>query len=126
VNEVPHSKGFARRPERRGSDPVSIGEVVDSLLADDLFARGVPVATLIRAWPALVGEGLAKATTPISLEGTTLTIRADDGPWGAQARYFTEQIRERAEQALGPGSVTSVRVVVAGHRPGSRNRRSQG
>jgi predicted nucleic acid-binding Zn ribbon protein len=105
---------------------VPIGDVVDELLADDLFAPGIPIATLIRTWPALVGEGLAKATTPVSLDGTILTVRASDGPWGAQARYFTEQIRARADTALGEGSVTAVRIVVAGHGSSTRNRRSQG
>lgn len=123
---MPHSKGFAGRRERRSGDPVSIGEIVDQLLADDVFARGIPVVTLIRAWPELVGEGLAKATTPVSLEGTILTVRAADGPWGAQATYFTEQIRERAEQALGAGSVTAVKIVVGSRTSEPRNRRSQG
>ena len=121
---MPHSKGFARRRDRRSEDPVSIGDVVDELLRDEAFAPGIPIATLIASWPELVGESLAKATAPVSLEGRILTVRAADGPWGAQARYFTEQIRERADRALGEGSVTAVRIVVA-PRPGEpRNRRS--
>ena len=121
---MPHSKGFARRRDRRSEDPVSIGDVVDELLRDEAFAPGIPIATLIQDWPELVGESLAKATAPVSLEGRILTVRAADGPWGAQARYFTEQIRERADRALGEGSVTAVRIVFA-PRPGEpRNRRS--
>ena len=121
---MPHSKGFARRRDRRSEDPVSIGDVVDELLRDEAFAPGIPIATLIQDWPELVGESLAKATAPVSLEGRILTVRAADGPWGAQARYFTEQIRERADRTLGEGSVTAVRIVVA-PRPGEpRNRRS--
>jgi hypothetical protein len=82
----------------------------------------MPVARLIRAWPELVGERLAQATMPESLEGGVLTIRAADGPWGSQARYLTEEIRKRADEALGGGAVTSVRIVVSGQ----RNRRSEG
>ena len=123
---MPHSKGFANKKERRSGDPVPLGEIVDELMRDDVFAPGIPIATLIRTWPELVGDGLSKATTPVSLEGGILTVRAADGPWGSQARYFTEQIRERADRALGEGSVSAVRIVVAG-RPGEpRNRRSQG
>jgi len=118
---MPHSKGFSRRKDRRSTDPVPIGEIVDGLLAEDVFARGMPVARLIRAWPELVGERLAQATQPLSLEGGVLTIRAADGPWGSQARYLVDQIRERADDALGGGAVTSVRIVVEGQ----RNRRSE-
>lgn len=118
---MPHSKGFAHRKDRRSGDPVSIGEVVDGLLSEAVFARGMPVARLIRAWPELVGERLAKAAQPVSLEGGVLTIRAEDGPWGSQVKYLAEEIRRRADEALGGGVVTSVRIVVGGQ----RNRRSE-
>lgn len=120
---MPHSKGFSRRREHRSDDPVSIGEVVDGLLAEDVFARGMPVAKLARRWPTLVGERLAEATKPVSLEAGVLVVRASDGPWGAQAKYLAEEIRKRADEALGGGVVHTVRVVVG---PGSsepRNRR---
>jgi hypothetical protein len=117
---VPHSKGFAHRRDRRSTDPVAIGDVVDGLLAEGTFNRGMPVATLARAWPQVVGERLAKATIPDGLEGGVLVVRASDGPWGAQAKFLCEEIRRRADEALGGGVVTGVRVVVGD----TRNRRS--
>lgn len=120
---MPHSKGFARRKDARRTDPVSIGEVVDGLLAEEVFARGIPVATLIQRWPEVVGERLAEATTPVSLEGGVLVLRASDGPWGSQARYLAEQIRTRADEALGGGQVRSVRIEVDPGRWGKRTRR---
>jgi len=123
---MPHSKGFGRRVDRRTGDPVPIGDVVDALLREDVFSRGMPIATLARRWPELVGERLARATKPASLEGGILLIRASDGPWGAQARFLAEQIRERADAALGTGSVKAVRIVVSSGAWDERNRRSQG
>ena len=123
---MPHSKGFGRRVDRRTGDPVPIGDVVDALLREDVFSRGMPIATLARRWPELVGERLARATKPASLEGGILLIRASDGPWGAQARFLAVQIRERADAALGTGSVKAVRIVVSSGAWDERNRRSQG
>jgi hypothetical protein len=120
---MPHSKGFAFRREERRGDPVPIGEIVDDLLREDVFARGMPLVRLIRAWPELVGERLAGATVPVSLEAGVLTVRAADGPWASQARYFTEEIRARADGALGGDAVTAVRIVV-GRPPTDRNPRS--
>jgi hypothetical protein len=117
---MPHSKGFAHRRDARSDDPVAIGDVVDRLLDEDVFRRGMPVAKLSRSWPTLVGERLAEATTPVSLEGGCLVVRAADGPWGSQARYLANEIRTRADEALGGGVVTSIRIVVASE----RNRRS--
>lgn len=127
---MPHSKDFARRKEPRSADPVPIGEVVDALMAEEAFSRGMPVAKLAQSWRDVVGDRLAEATRPASLENGILTIQADDGPWGTQARYLGEQIRKRADEALGGGVVKGVRVTVGqrGPSPGSlgaidRNRR---
>jgi len=119
---MPHSKGFHRRADVRTNDPVSIGDVVDRLLAEDVFQRGMPVATLVRAWPEVVGERLAEATTPVSLEAGCLVVRAADGPWGSQATYLADEIKTRADQALGGGVVQTIRIVVGTQ----RNRRSEG
>jgi hypothetical protein len=119
---MPHSKGFAHRPDGRSGDPVAIGDIVEGLLQEDLFRRGMPVARLSRAWPTIVGERLAEATTPMSLEGGCLVVRAADGPWGSQARYLADEIRTRADDALGGGVVSTIRIVVATE----RNRRSDG
>ena len=116
---MPHSKGFASRKDRRSADAVPIGEIVDSLLEEDLLRRGLPIAKLAREWPALVGERLGRETRPVSLEGGILTVRASDGPWGAQARYLAEEIRTRADAALGTGTVNTIRIVVED----GRNRR---
>jgi hypothetical protein len=116
---MPHSKGFAGRKDRRSGDPVPIGEIVDALLQEDVLRRGMPIAKLARAWPELVGQRLGEATRPVALEGGILTVRAADGPWGAQAKYLAEEIRMRADAALGSGSVKGIRVVV----DDGRNRR---
>jgi hypothetical protein len=112
---MPHSKGFGQRRDARSRDAVPIGDIVDRLLGEDAFSRGMPIVTLLRAWPELVGERLAEATTPVSLEGGVLVVRASDGPWGAQATYLAEEIRTRADRALGGGAVTRIRIVVGEH-----------
>ncbi|GIU97769.1 MAG: hypothetical protein KatS3mg013_1572 [Actinomycetota bacterium] len=111
-------------PEERSAEPVALGEVLEGLLARRAFAAGVPIATLATRWPEVVGARLAEATEPASLEHGVLVVRADDGPWGAQARFLAEAIRARADEALGGGVVRTVRVVV-GEGPEPRNRRSK-
>ena len=89
-----------------------LSDVVDGLLAENVFQRGMPVATLARGWPSIVGERLAGATMPDALEAGVLIVRASDGPWGAQAKFLTEEIRRRSDEALGGGVVRAVRIVV--------------
>jgi predicted nucleic acid-binding Zn ribbon protein len=109
---VPHSKGWRERRDPRSADPSAIGEIVDGLLGEELFARGLPIGRLAAMWPQLVGERLAAETAPAALEGGVLTVEATNGPWGAQAKFLNEEIRRLADEALGGGRITRVHVVV--------------
>jgi predicted nucleic acid-binding Zn ribbon protein len=113
---VPSAKGFRSRADGPSDEPVAIGEVIDGLLSEQVFARGVPVARLAAEWAAIVGERLASETAPASLDGGVLTVVATSGPWGAQARFLHEEIRRRADEALDDETIRSVRVVVRNRR----------
>lgn len=109
---VPHSKGFGHRKDERTLKATRIGDVVDGLLQERTFARGMPIGQLASDWAAVVGPRIAAESAPVSLERGVLVVAATTGPWGAQVRFLAEQIRERAETALGTGSVAKVQVVV--------------
>ena len=113
---MPHAKGFRRRSRDPSSEPVELGDVIDNLMADQVFARGMPVAHLAAGWPSVVGERLASETAPATLEGGVLTVTATSGPWGAQARFLHEEIRLRADEALGGEQITAVRIIVRNRR----------
>ena len=107
-----HAKGWRQRKDPRSAESSPIGEIVDALLSEELFARGLPVGRLAAMWPELVGERLAAETAPASLEGGVLTVEATNGPWGAQAKFLNDEIRRLADEALGGGRITRVHVVV--------------
>jgi predicted nucleic acid-binding Zn ribbon protein len=109
---VPHSKGYEHRREARSGDPVSIGDVVESLMAQEVFSRGMPVAQLSMKWPQVVGERLAAETSPLSLEDGVLVVGVSNGPWGAQAKFLHAEILRHADEALGGGKVRAVKIVV--------------
>jgi predicted nucleic acid-binding Zn ribbon protein len=73
------------------------------------------------AWDEMVGPELATHCEPVRLAGRVLVVRCDSPAWSTQLRYLTAQLIERAEAALGPGSVREVRVTV-----GSLEGRAQG
>ena len=113
---MPHAKGFRRRSGDPSSEPVELGDVIDGLLSEQVFARGMPVAQLAAEWASVVGERLASETAPAALEGGVLTVTATSGPWGAQARFLHEEIRRRADEALGGDAITAIRIVVRNRR----------
>ena len=113
---MPSAKGFPRRKDGPSKEGVELGEVIDNLLSEQVFARGMPVAQLAAAWTSIVGERLASETAPAALEAGVLTVTATSGPWGAQARFLHEEIRRRADEALGDNQITAIRIVVRNRR----------
>lgn len=109
---MPHSKGWRGRKDERTLQERSIGEVVDGLMRERLFARGVPIGQLASTWADVVGPRLAAESAPLSLESGVLLVAASDGPWGAQVRFLAAEILKRANATLGSDEVTRVHVVI--------------
>jgi predicted nucleic acid-binding Zn ribbon protein len=116
---MPEAKGFGRRKATRSKDPVSLGSVIDGLMAEQVFSRGMPVASLASRWVGVVGERLAEQTEPLALDSGVLTVGAANGAWASQVRFMADEVKRRANEALGNDAVRLVTVIV-------RNRRSQG
>lgn len=109
---MPHSKGWRTRKDERSLQDSALGEIVDGLLREKLFARGLPIGRLVAEWDTVVGPRLATESAPVSLEDGVLVVAASSGPWGAQARFLGEEIRKRANETLGTDEVRRVQVVV--------------
>ncbi|HXF72097.1 MAG TPA: DUF721 domain-containing protein [Actinomycetota bacterium] len=116
--------GGGRR--ERSDRPRRLAEVLEEVLADAAFARGLPVGRLAAAWAEVVGPRLAAETAPVSLEGGVLAVAATSGAWGAQARFLVEEIRRRANAALGEEAVRAVRIVVRPEGPEALRRKGSG
>lgn len=109
---MPSSTGWRNRRDKRRTDLTPLGEVIEGLLRERPFARGLPIGRLAVSWERVVGPRLAGETAPVSLEGGTLAVAASTGPWGAQARFLAEEIRNQANRELGSEQVKRVRIVV--------------
>jgi hypothetical protein len=109
---MPHSTGWRRRKDERTLHATPIGEVVDGLMREGAFARGVPIGQLASDWAAVVGPRLAAESAPVSLDGGVLVVATTGGPWGAQVRFLAAEIRAKANATLGSDEVKRVQVVV--------------
>lgn len=109
---MPHSKGWRDRKEERTLRETPLGEIVDGLMRQRVFARGVPIGQLAADWPSVVGPRLAAESAPVSLDGGILVVATTDGPWGAQVRFLASEIQRKANASLGSDSVRRVQVIV--------------
>lgn len=89
-----------------------LSDVVDGLLRERVFARGLSIGRLAGEWEAIVGSRLAAESAPVSLESGVLVVATSSGPWGAQARFLADEIRKKVNATLGSEEVRKVQVVV--------------
>lgn len=96
-----------------------------SLLDRVVRGMGAPgtdaVELVFNRWSDVVGTVLATRTRPVSLEGATLVLQADDPAVVSHVRWLERDLVTRLGELLGPGRVTAVDVRVA--RPGRPSRR---
>jgi len=69
---------------------------------------------LARNWTEVVGERLARESSPAGLESGVLVVRASSQGWAAQIRFLAEEVRKRSEGVTGEGTVKGIRVYVRG------------
>lgn len=101
-------------PFRRSDQPEPLGLVLEGLRGDRKWAAGMAVGELGRRWGDVVGERLAAETRPAGMEGGVLLVRASSAAWAAQVRFLSDEVRARANQALGGEAIREVRVMLEG------------
>ncbi len=92
--------------------PTRVGSELARLIGRPGWTERLGVARLAAAWADVVGPELAGHCEPVRIAGRVLTVRAASGTWATQLRWFTGQLAVRAQELLGEGSVTEVRIVV--------------
>ena len=101
---VPHSKGFGHRKDERTLKATLIGDVVEGLLKERTFARGMPIGQLASDWAAVVGPRLAAESAPVSLERGVLVVAATTGPWARRCGSWPHRSANEPRRRSAPGA----------------------
>ncbi|MGH8999124.1 MAG: DciA family protein [Acidimicrobiia bacterium] len=94
------------RPPRTLSE--SLSEIAWRLHLDEPEA----LAGLYRCWAMAVGPSVARHARPRSLRKGVLVVEVDSPEWATQLRFLEYQVLERLAEAVRPGVVRGLRMVV--------------
>ena len=109
----PEKGGGGRRGRAgRSGEPAGIGAVLDELLASPRWRPGTKLAELGGRWDEVVGARLARECRPVSLADGTLLVEVSTAAWAVQLKFLDGEIRRRANETIGNGTIRTVRVVV--------------
>ncbi len=97
------------RPDAR--DPQRLGAAVHQLLADRGWQVEVSVGGVLGRWAEIMGPDIAAHCTPEGFTDGELSVRADSTAWATALRLMAPQLIDRANEQVGPGTVSRVRVL---------------
>jgi predicted nucleic acid-binding Zn ribbon protein len=99
-------------PEARPDppQPPPLGDLVRSMATTKGWGARLRGARIHSAWNDIAGEELARHVQPVRLAGGVLVLRAESPAWATQVNYLAPQLRDRANEVLGPDEVRSVTV----------------
>jgi predicted nucleic acid-binding Zn ribbon protein len=96
------------RPER--PLPKTLSTLVESMASKKGWGQRLRGARVHTVWSEIAGEELARHVQPVRLAGGVLVVRAASAAWATQVTYLAAQLRDRANDVLGPGEVRTVTV----------------
>jgi predicted nucleic acid-binding Zn ribbon protein len=97
-------------------EPRPIGDALRALRRQ----LGTPAPSVFErvrsVWPEIVGDALARHSTPLHLRAGVLRVRVDDPAWGGQFRYLTDTLVSALADRVPDAAIREISVAAA--RPG--------
>jgi len=90
-----------------------IGLEVERELGRGGSRDAIPLAALTSAWPAVVGDAVARHAWPLRIaRDGTLHVATASATWAHELGFLSDEILERLRARLGPDAPTKVRCAV--------------
>ncbi len=97
-------------PKRPGS-PTPIAAALEPLLERLDTGGQFTLIRLIRAWPAIAGETIARRTEVVSLRARTVVIKVSGAMWIQELQLMKSQILARVEGAIGARVIDDIHFI---------------
>lgn len=92
-------------------DPVRVGEAIRGVVHAEGWRDRLALGRLRDGWVSVVGAQIAAHSAPLKIAGGSLLVRADPGAWASELALFAPALATKADNFLGGGLITEVKVV---------------
>ena len=96
-----------RKRDRRA--PVSLRDAMQELLRSLGVEQRLAAYGVMEAWPAVVGERIARVTAPQRVERGVLYVNVASAPWRAELTMKRQELIERLNAHAGARVITDIR-----------------
>jgi len=110
-----------RRRTLKPTKPMRVAEVLEGYLKSAGLADRVGQATVVDAWPGLVGPRIAHAAVADSVTADgTLFVRAATNAWAQELSMMEQELLELVNRGRRAGRVRKIRWLVGGEEKDAR------
>jgi predicted nucleic acid-binding Zn ribbon protein len=101
----------SRMSERRHKAPERVGHVMQPII-DRLDREGhFAIVRLMKAWPEIVGETIARRTEVVSLKFQTAVVKVSGAMWIQELNLMKARILAKVAERLGGDAVSDIHFV---------------
>ncbi len=97
---------------QKGRDPAPLGQVLAGYLERSGLARKMEEASVVPAWPELVGPAIAAVTTPLRVTDGVLIVAVRSSAWLMELRLMEGEILRRVNAGRRRGRLSRIRFVM--------------
>lgn len=98
----------------KARDPAPLGSVLAGYLERSGLAEKVEEASVVPAWPELVGPAIAAVTTPLRVTDGALVVAVRSSAWLMELRLMQGEILRRINAGRRRGRIARIRFIMAG------------
>lgn len=98
-------------PFGKGREPKGLGDVVEQLTAELGWESSLAQSELVENWGELAGEETAKHSTPVGIEGGTLTVQCASTAWATQLRLMRSEILAHIARRYPEAGIDGIRFL---------------
>ncbi len=101
------------KPDERGKQPLSLGELIPTVLAEVGLDRASLAIELLRVWPEAVGPELSPHCSAEGIRRGVVQAAVSDSAWMQRIQLEKPRILARLQAALGPANAVDLRLHIA-------------
>ena len=110
------------RPDER--DPQALGKVLQQVSNRRGWVKRIPLSTVLRNWPGLVGQDNAEHSQPVDFVDGVLTVQCDSTAWATGMKFSAAALVARLNKELGEETVKRIDIRAPNQPSWKKGRRS--
>jgi predicted nucleic acid-binding Zn ribbon protein len=94
---------------KKMKEAAQISEILMNVLKKGGLAKKVVQYSIFEIWEELVGETIAKRTTPKKMQGNTLVVAAKSAAWAQELSFMKPMILKKIRERFPDAFVTDIK-----------------